>query len=259
MTTLRLDVEYDGRRFSGWAAQPDRRTVEGEIRRALAVVMRADPDDLQVAGRTDTGVSATGQVVSVRYDDIAPDPLRMQRGVNGVLPDDVVVRHAAVARPRFDARRDALARTYEYRVLTGVRSPMRRDRVLWSARPLDLAAMNQAAARVVGQHEFRAFTPTKTEHVFFDRTVLRCEWLMREDECVFLVEADAFLRNMVRVLVGSLMQVGLGRWHVDRFAALLDGGSRVAAGPTAPAHPLTLTGVRYPDRPEPASAAAPGR
>ncbi len=216
------------------------------MRRALAVVMRADPDDLQVAGRTDTGVSATGQVVSVRYDDIAPDPLRMQRGVNGVLPDDVVIRHATVARPRFDARRDALARTYEYRVLTGVRSPLRRDRVLWSARPLDIEAMNTAAAHAVGQHGFRAFTPTRTEHVFFDRTVLRCEWEARGDELVLTVEADAFLRNMVRVLVGSMMRVGLGAWTVDRFVTLLDGAARPEAGPTAPAFPLTLVGVRYP-------------
>ncbi len=245
MITLRLDVEYDGRRFSGWAAQPDRRTVEGEIRRALAVVLRGEPDDLQVAGRTDTGVSATGQVVSVHTDaDI--DPERLLRGVNGVLPDDVAIRRATLARPGFDARRDALARAYEYRVLTGVRSPLRRHRVLWSARHLDLDAMNAAAAHAVGQHDFRAFTPTKTEHVFFDRTVTRCEWQERDDEIVFLVEADAFLRNMVRVLVGSMVRVGLGAWTVDRFAALLDGAGRSEAGPTAPAFPLTLVGVHYP-------------
>lgn len=244
MSTLRLDVEYDGRRFSGWAAQPDRRTVEGELRRALGVVMRREPDDLQVAGRTDAGVSATGQVVSVRYDaDV--DPRRLHHGVNGVLPDDVAVRSVAMAPDGFDARRDALTRAYEYRVFPGVRSPLRRHRVLWSARPLDRDAMNAAAAHAVGQHDFRAFTPTKTEHVFFDRTVTRCEWIARDDELVLMVEADAFLRNMVRVLVGSLMQVGLGRWPVARFVSLVEGAPRTAAGPTAPAHPLTLTGVRY--------------
>lgn len=246
MTTLRLDVEYDGRRFSGWAAQPDQRTVEGELRHALGVVLRDAPEALAVAGRTDTGVSATGQVVSVRYPT-ALDPQRVLRGVNGVLPDDVAIRRAVVARPDFDARHDALARAYEYRVITGVRSPLRRSRVLWSARDLDIAAMNAAAAAACGQHNFRAFTPTKTDHVFFDRTVTRCRWIVRGDERVFQVEADAFLRNMVRVLVGSLLQVGLGRWTVDRFGALLHGASRIEAGPTVPAHPLTLVGVRYPD------------
>jgi len=246
VTTLRLHLEYDGRRFSGWAAQPDQRTVEGELRHALGVVTRLQTDDLQVAGRTDTGVSATGQVVSVRYGDEV-DPQRLLHGVNGVLPQDVAIRRATVAQADFDARRDALARAYEYRVLTGVRSPLRRHRVLWSARPLDLDAMNAAAGYVVGQHDFRAFTPTKTEHVFFDRTVTRCGWTVRGDELVFGVEADAFLRNMVRVLVGSLMQVGLGRWDVTRFIDLLDGAARPDAGPTVPAVPLTLVGVRYPD------------
>ena len=167
--------------------------------------------------------------------------------MNGVLPDDVAIRRAIIARPDFDARRDASAREYEYRVLTGVRSPLRRHRVLWSARSLDVDAMNAAAACVVGQHDFRAFTPTRTEHVFFARTVTRCGWTAHGDELVFTVEADAFLRNMVRVLVGSLIQVGLGRWETTRFADLLDGAARPDAGPTAPAFPLTLIGVRYPD------------
>jgi tRNA pseudouridine38-40 synthase len=109
----------------------------------------------------------------------------------------------------------------------------------------DVQALRAAAAAVVGQHDFTAFTPTKTEHVFFDRTVAVCDWIERGDELVFLIEADAFLRHMVRVLVGSMLLVGRGHWDVARFARLLDGLPRAAAGPTAPAHPLTLVAVRY--------------
>jgi len=243
-TTLRLVLEYDGRRFAGWAAQPDQRTVEGELVAALTTVRRRPPRLVRVAGRTDAGVSATGQVASVVVDDEV-DERRLLRAINGVLPDDVVVRVLEVASDGFDARVDARARSYEYRVLPGVRSPLRRRRVLWVPQPLDPEAMSAAARLTVGRHDFTAFTPTRTEHVFFDRTVIRCEWMTRGDELVLLVEADAFLRNMVRVLVGSMLQVGQGRWSVDRYAQLLDGADRRAAGPTAPAHPLTLVGVRY--------------
>ncbi len=244
MTTLRLVIEYDGRRFAGWAAQPDQRTVEGCLVAALATVLRRPPLRVRVAGRTDAGVSATGQVASVDVDGEV-DPHRLLRGLNGVLPDDVVVRDLVIAADGFDARADARARAYEYRVLPGVRSPLRRDRVLWVPQRLDVDLMREAAALTVGQHDFTAFTPTNTEHVFFDRTVVDCGWDRRDDELVFRVEADAFLRNMVRVLVGTMLQVGQGRWTLDRYAALLEGTPRSAAGPTAPAHPLTLVAVRY--------------
>ncbi len=202
--------------------------------------------ELRVAGRTDAGVSASGQVVSL----VAPagvDVRRLVRALNGTLPADVAVRAAAVAAEGFDARAHARSRVYEYRVLPGLRSPLRRDRVLHVPVALDVEALRAAAAAAVGQHDFRAFTPTKTEHVFFDRTVTACDWLQRGDEVVLRIEADAFLRHMVRVLVGSMLLVGRGHWDVPRFARLLDGLPRAAAGPTAPAHPLTLVAVRYPD------------
>lgn len=244
MPTLRLDLEYDGERFAGWAAQPGQRTVEGVLRDALATVLRGAVDGLRVAGRTDAGVSASGQVASV----VTPGPVdvpRLQRALNGTLPADVAVRALAAAPDGFDARADARSRAYEYRVLPGPPSPLRRRRVLNVSWQLDVAAMRAAAELVAGQHDFRAFTPTRTEHVFFDRTVLRCGWRRRGDELVFEVEADAFLRHMVRVLVGTMLLVGRGHWDVERFARLLDGAPRAAAGPTSPAHPLTLVGVRY--------------
>jgi tRNA pseudouridine38-40 synthase len=246
VSTLRLELEYDGTRFAGWAAQPGLRTVEGVLRGALEVVLRNLVADLRVAGRTDAGVSATGQVVSLAVPGDV-DLRRLQRALNGTLPDDVAVRAAGEAPPGFDARADARSRAYEYRVLPGVRSPLRRRRVLHLPVALDVAALRTAAAATVGQHDFRAFTPTRTEHVFFHRTVLACDWAERGDELVLRIEADAFLRHMVRVLVGSMLLVGRGHWDVKRFARLLEGMPRAAAGPTAPAHPLTLVAVRYPD------------
>lgn len=244
MRVLRLDLEYDGADFSGWAAQPGQRTVEGALADALATLLR-EPVQISVAGRTDAGVHASGQVASLRTgSDLAP--ARILRGLAGLLPPDVAVRAVREAPAGFDARRDALGRRYEYRVLCGPPSALRRRRVLHHPAPLDPDRMAAAAARVVGRHDFRAFTPTRTEHVFFHRTVTICEWARRGDELVLTVEADAFLRHMVRVLAGTLLLVGRGAWEVERVGRLLDGAPRGAAGPTAPAHPLTFVGVRYP-------------
>ena len=244
MATLRLDLEYDGQEFAGWAAQPDQRTVEGVLRETLVMVLRAPIDALRVAGRTDAGVSASGQVVSV-VTGADVDTRRLLRALNGTLPEDVAVRGVTRVHDGFDARADARSRAYEYRVLPGPPSPLRRRGVLNVPWQLDRRAMAAAASAAIGRHDFRAFTPTDTQHVFFDRTVVRCEWQERADELVFCIEADAFLRHMVRVMVGSMLLVGRGHWELARFERLLDGAPRSAAGPTAPAHPLTLVAVRY--------------
>lgn len=240
---LRLDLEYDGAAFSGWAAQPGLRTVEGELSAALRTLLRA-PVELTVAGRTDAGVHASGQVASVPTTSEL-EPGRILRGLAGLLPADVSVRGVTDAPAGFDARRDARARRYEYRILPGPPSALRRARVLHHPAPLDAAAMDAAAALLEGTHDFRAFTPTRTEHVFFDRTVSECRVRARDDELVLVIEADAFLRHMVRVVAGTLLLVGRGAWSAERVAALGRGAPRGAAGPTAPAHPLTLVAVRY--------------
>ncbi len=244
---LRLDLEYDGAGFSGWAAQPGARTVEGTLSAVLAVLLR-EPVELVVAGRTDAGVHASGQVASLATSS-GMAPARILRGLAGLLPPDVSASAVSEAPEGFDARRDARARRYEYRVLCGPPSALRRGRVLHHPSALDAAAMNAAAALLVGRHDMRAFTPTRTEHVFFERTLTRCEWVARGDELVLVIEADAFLRHMVRVVVGTLLLVGRGAWTLERVRPLLAGAPRGAAGPTAPPHPLTLVGVEYPRSP----------
>lgn len=244
MRILRLDLEYDGSGFAGWAAQPGQRTVEGELRRALGIVLREDPE-LRVAGRTDAGVHAAGQVASVATSSpIAAE--RLERALGGLLPEDLAATRVVDAPAGFDARADARSRAYEYRLLVGSASPLRRARTLRVGGALDTDAMDAAAAACRGQHDFRAFTPTRTQHVFFARTVLESRWDVRGDELVLCIEADAFLRHMVRVIVGSMLLVGRGTWSVERFAQLLHGAERGNAGPTAPAHPLTLVSVTYP-------------
>lgn len=247
MPALRLDVEYDGAEFAGWAEQPGMRTVEGVLRDALDVVFRGRLD-MRVAGRTDAGVHATGQVVSLA---IAPgtgdvDPARLFRSMAGLLPADVAVRRVTTMPEGFDARADATSRAYDYRVLVGPPSPLRRRRTLRHiGAPLDRAALDACAALAVGQHDFRAFTPSDTQHVFFDRTMIECAWREEGDELILRVEANAFLRHMVRVLVGTMLECGRGRRTVESFGALLQGAPRSAAGPTAAPHGLTLVAVRY--------------
>jgi tRNA pseudouridine38-40 synthase len=177
-------------------------------------------------------------------DDVEPGPLL--RSLNGVLPRDVAVRSAEVAAAGFDARRDARSRTYRYRVLTrAARSPFEADRALWWPHPLDEGVMAECAAAVVGTHDFTAFTPTQTEHVRFERDVMQAEWRRDGDVLEFWIEADTFMRHMVRVLVGTMLEAAAGRRGADGFVRLLTGAPREHAGPTAAAHGLCLEQVSY--------------
>jgi tRNA pseudouridine38-40 synthase len=230
-------LAYDGGPFAGWATQPGQRTVAAEVVKALETVLRT-PVALTVAGRTDRGVHALGQVVS--YEG----PLPKLRSVNAVLPPEIVVLEAEQAPDGFSARHDAKSRTYLYRVLARRQpSPFERGRALWWPHDTDEDALHACARALHGTHDFTAFTPTETYHTRFTRDVYRAEWVRNGDILEFHIEADAFMRNMNRVLVGTMLEVAQGRR--DDFPKLLEGAPRSAAGDTAPAHGLYLAAVRY--------------
>lgn len=238
-------VEYDGTDFAGWAAQPGRRTVETTLVGALETILR-QPVKLTVAGRTDAGVHASGQVVSFTAGtDLSPSSIAYR--TTAVLPSDAALRRCVVVDEGFDARRDATSRSYEYRVVDDpIRSPLERRRAVHVVREVDVDLLQRAASLVRGTHDFRGFTPSKSHHVRFVRAVEESWWEEERDGLlVYHISANSFLYGMVRALVGTMLEVGQGRRGLSGFAALLEGGARSEAGPAAPARGLTLVGVGY--------------
>jgi tRNA pseudouridine38-40 synthase len=256
---LRLDLAYDGTEFSGWAAQPGRRTVEQTLAEALATVLRLpSPPPITVAGRTDAGVHATGQVAHV---DLAAgtDAEQLARRLSGVLPADVVVRSVAVAPAGFDARFSATGRRYRYRVSDRPLDPLRRRDTLAWPRPLDPDVMTAAAAGLLGEHDFAAYCRPR-EGATTIRTLRRLAAVRAADGVVAVAaEADAFCHNQVRAMVGALLAVGDGRRPPDWPAQVLAAGVRDSAVIVAPAHGLTLVDVNFPADDELAARAVAAR
>jgi len=249
MGTMRIDLAYNGVGFAGWAAQPGMRTVQAELERALERLLGA-PAPLTVAGRTDAGVHAWAQVASCDAPDDPPGTL--VRGLNALTGDDLSV-FSAQAAPGFDARRDARSRTYCYRIhRSPVPSPFERGLSLFWPHRLDREALEACAEAIRGRHDFTAFTPTRTTHVRFEREVFACEWRTEPPPqpvpgqmLELWIEADAFMRSMVRVLMGTMLEVAGARRTLEDFVSLLDGAPRERAGATASPYGLHLAAVRY--------------
>jgi tRNA pseudouridine38-40 synthase len=249
VASVRLDLAYHGAGFAGWATQPGLRTVQGELEEALERIIGA-PTQLTVAGRTDAGVHAWAQVASFPLE--GEPPAELARALNSMTGPDLAVLGAGAAAEGFDARRDARSRTYCYRVLVS-RAPNPFEvaiSLFWPHR-VDGDALAACADAVTGTHDFTAFTPTQTEHVRFHRDVVRAEWhekppVLGEGRVLeFWIEADAFMRSMVRVLVGTMLEVAGGRRSSEDFRSLLSGVPRNRAGDTARPHGLHLAAVRY--------------
>ncbi len=241
---LKLTLEYDGTNYSGWQLQPRHDSIQGRIEAALETIFAA-PVRVFGAGRTDAGVHARGQVAAIKIPRPF-DPDELQRALNSLLPADIVVRELVAAPDNFDPRHDARSRVYEYRVLNRKVASAFEYRNSWLVRDdLDLGAMNASAQVFVGDHDFAAFRSLGSEVKTTIRRVLASRWTRADDLLLYRIEANSFLRHMVRAMVAAMVEAGRGRLDTERIATILEGRDRHAAPANAPPGGLYLVEVRY--------------
>jgi tRNA pseudouridine38-40 synthase len=241
---LKISLSYDGTRFVGWQKQASGESIQGLLEHALAQ-LEGTAVVAHGAGRTDAGVHAEAQVASAAVT-FSHDPVVVVRALNGVLPPDIRVVTVEEAGPDFHARFSARGKTYRYQIDNRpVADPFTRAYAWHISQPLDIDAMRAAAAALIGTHDFAGFQSTGSDVATTVRTIARSEMLRRDRLTVYEVEADGFLRHMVRTIVGTLVEIGRGWRPVEGVAAVLERKSRAAAGATAPAHGLTLVKVEY--------------
>jgi len=244
---IRGKIAYDGKDFSGWGMQPDRRTVQGELENAISTLLRVDRVIVQCAGRTDAGVHASAQVI--HFDIAEKDAMEMKDltyKINAILPEDISIQELEVTTADFDARFAALSRSYEYLIYQGNRNPLLRDRAHRSYLPLDVQAMNDASQSLIGLHDFSAFCK-KREGATTIRTLMKFDWHELSGGLIKVeLEADAFCYSMVRGLIGAVLAIGEGKFDKAWLENYLAGKEREAHVFAAPALGLTLVDVKYP-------------
>ena len=253
MPTLRLTIEYDGTDFVGWQTQPNGRSVQEELERALRQILQEEVKTV-AGGRTDAGVHARGQVVSLRTTR-GIEPLRLRRSLNGVLPGTVVVREVAPVADEFHARYAAVSRRYRYTISRGA-TALERHRCWQVFYPLEVRPMQDCAAGIVGEHDFGSFCKADSDSPHHLCVVRAARWMEEGRLLVFEIEANRFLYGMVRALVGTMVEVGRGRMSVGGFRTVLGSRDRRAAGMSAPASGLVLEEITYPSSLEQSSAPA---
>jgi tRNA pseudouridine38-40 synthase len=240
----RLLLEYDGSEYHGWQLQPNARTLQGVIEQALATVLR-HPTRIQAAGRTDAGVHALGQIATFRSEQVI-EPRELRKALNALTPPDIAIREVAIVPETFDPRRDATSRTYEYRIWNQPWRSAFWHRFSWHVpRPLDGRPMRLAAAAFAGEHDFSAFRAADCESESRTRMVTHSGISEAENMWIYRIQANAFLKHMVRAIVGTLVQVGSGELGPEAIAEILGSRDRSRAGATAPPQGLVLIAVSY--------------